>query len=514
MRSKVWLLLSVLVSWSALLAQPAIPESYSFEALVAQMQVQVLQKEYDIVLPVEERVPIAPSLRSLEAANWGKGFAGITENEEYIKSKAKRKVVVFVFDTADEYVHPDLQDFAWNSKGKQYTGEGRNDNDHFHSCHVAGIIGANGPAFDVGGARVLVDMGLLKGIPIEVLNDNGAGNFSWILQASEDALVESRKLQQQGYFVIWNYSLGGTGTYSPINELFDRAKAQGILVLAASGNDSRDGISTPANAPDALAIGASTQQGQRASFSNYGEGLEMIAPGVRITSTFPPNTYRDLSGTSMATPFQAGIYAILASIYPEATAEELIAMVRNAARDIAPDGWDKQTGYGYSFLTDILDDKPDNPPPPPPPPAPEPPKGPKRKQVYELPAYSFVWRAADGTAFETSSVEMVVQINTPYPTAATWEKLKAASDWFFTNRGLVLLPGDELEDANKWIQHFYKMLLRMQHDLDVEVEISIIESDAGARMISAPRFLENARSRWTQARNKGLLHSFRYTPAA
>merc|ERR1712110_170888 len=102
-------------------------------------------------------------------------------------------------------------------------------------------------------------------------------------------------------------SLGGG--YSPVyDQVVDAVKAQGLVVIVAGGNSNDDACySSPAAATGSYTVGATDIQDTRASFSNYGDCLNIFAPGVNILSTYPPNTFAYLSGTSMATPVVTGV---------------------------------------------------------------------------------------------------------------------------------------------------------------------------------------------------------------
>jgi subtilisin family serine protease len=131
------------------------------------------------------------------------------------------------------------------------------------------------------------------------------------------------------------------------------AQAAGVTLVAAAGNQGYEGIPYPAAFPGVLAVGASNQADARASFSNYGSRLDMVAPGVEIVSTLlgPGNQsyglYRGTgNGTSFATPHVAGTAALVRSLRPDLSQSTVYELIRRSADDVGDPGWDPQTGWG------------------------------------------------------------------------------------------------------------------------------------------------------------------------
>ncbi len=131
------------------------------------------------------------------------------------------------------------------------------------------------------------------------------------------------------------------------------AQAAGVLIVAAAGNENYNGIDYPAKFAGVLAVGASNQSDQRASFSNYGARLDMLAPGTGIFSTLmgPGNQSYGLfegvgSGTSFAAPHVAGAGLLVRSLRPDLGQAEVRELLLRTADDLAPAGFDPQTGWG------------------------------------------------------------------------------------------------------------------------------------------------------------------------
>ncbi|MGD2075834.1 MAG: S8 family serine peptidase [Gammaproteobacteria bacterium] len=195
------------------------------------------------------------------------------------------------------------------------------DDDHYHGTHVAGTIGALDN--DIGVVGVAPGARLWA---VKVLDQQGSGSLSGII-AGIDWVVGT------GVIEVINMSLGGSGSSTAMNEAVQSAVASGVTVVVAAGNDDDDAANhTPANAPDAITVSALAdfdgaagangsptcrldQDDTLADFSNWGETVDIAAPGVCILSTYPieQGEYGTISGTSMASPHVAGAAALLAS---------------------------------------------------------------------------------------------------------------------------------------------------------------------------------------------------------
>ena len=240
-------------------------------------------------------------------------------------------VVVAILDSAVQTDHEDLA-------SKTLPGCDFHDDDadpssplanNVHGTHVAGIalgtgnnnLGIAGVAF---GNRVEL-------VPVKVFNN--AGTTGSLLDLA-NAIRWSAGLQVVGYTPnpnparILNMSLGALNTSVALNEAVADAVTAGVLVFAASGNDGfNNALRTPANAPDAIAVGSVNSNFLRSSFSNHditgGKSVDIMGPGGTsisnvldcsdrtIISTFPMDNYGCLAGTSMATPFVAGVAALV-----------------------------------------------------------------------------------------------------------------------------------------------------------------------------------------------------------
>jgi thermitase len=238
---------------------------------------------------------------------------------------------VAVVDSGVNYDHEDLQGRV--DKGWDFVDGDADPMDvNGHGTHVAGIAAASA-GNGAGGSGVAPDARVLA---VRVLDGDGSGYYSWIANGITYAA-------DHGANVI-NLSLGGPQGSHALQEAIDYATARGVVVTCASGNDGVGKVSYPAAYPQCLSVGASTSADQRASFSNYGKGLDVVAPGQNIFSSTIDGFYDSWDGTSMATPFVSGEAAVLES--QGLTRRQVVATIENTAHDIGKPGYDPETGYG------------------------------------------------------------------------------------------------------------------------------------------------------------------------
>ncbi|KAJ3320593.1 hypothetical protein HDU76_000263 [Blyttiomyces sp. JEL0837] len=132
-------------------------------------------------------------------------------------------------------------------------------------------------------------------------------------------------------------SLGGGDKSQAMNDVINQLFQAGVPVAVAAGNEAHDAcLSSPADSPQAITVGASTQNDFRASFSNFGNCVSIFAPGDKIESAW--STADDdlaiASGTSQATPHVAAVLALILQAYPTATVQEAYSILLGLATNI------------------------------------------------------------------------------------------------------------------------------------------------------------------------------------
>lgn len=199
-------------------------------------------------------------------------------------------------------------DFALNS-GTVVDGTG-------HGTHVAGIIAAQHSAGTIQGMAEQA-----KILPLDFMGDDGSGNISDAIRAMYYAADRGAK--------IINASWGGAPCSQNLRTAISDIGARGVLFVSASGNSYKDLDSDP-EYPAAygmstqVTVGSSNNRDYADMFSNYSYSLvNLMAPGDTITSTYPGNVTRVMSGTSMATPFVVGAAAVLWGARPNASVSDV-----------------------------------------------------------------------------------------------------------------------------------------------------------------------------------------------
>ncbi|TFH46148.1 MAG: hypothetical protein E4G94_03055 [ANME-2 cluster archaeon] len=257
-------------------------------------------------------------------------------------------ITIAILDTGVDATHYELTDSVLLTKN--FVGGSNLDSDG-HGTHVSGIVTSDGD-FTYGGA------GNTKGVApgSDIIVGKVCGLFgcreSSIMKGIEWAVAE-------GADVI-SMSLAGGNYYGsdcdgdPLAAKVNWAVEQGVVTVVAAGNDGA-GVSSPACASGAIAVGAVDSNDVKASWSNYGSALDIVAPGVDIFSTYSCVAANNcgiyynaawMSGTSMATPHVAGVAALILQKHPLYTVDDVKEALYKSAFDLGSIGWDEYYGYG------------------------------------------------------------------------------------------------------------------------------------------------------------------------
>jgi subtilisin family serine protease len=178
----------------------------------------------------------------------------------------------------------------------------------------------------VGGSTYGVAKGV-KLVAVRVLGCNGSGTNSGVIAGIDWVAANATGPS------VANLSLGG-GASSAVDTAVANAVSRGVVMVVAAGNDSSNACNySPARAPSAITVGATTNTDARASYSNFGSCLDIFAPGSNITSAwYTSNTATStISGTSMASPHVAGVVALIRSAQPTLKPAEVATVLTRSA---------------------------------------------------------------------------------------------------------------------------------------------------------------------------------------
>jgi subtilisin family serine protease len=261
---------------------------------------------------------------------WGPSKIGA--DHAWDTQKGNSSVLVAVIDTGVDWNHPDL---AANYVPLGYDWVNNDTDpmdDHGHGTHCAGIIAATlNNSVGIAGlaqVRIMAEKGLDK---------YGEGNEADLAKAIIHAV-------DQGAGILSN-SWGGYEESALLHDAVKYAYEKGVLIIAAAGNDAWDIKAFPAGYDEVVAVTATDASDNPASFTNFGDWVELAAPGVHIYSTVYNDSYAYMSGTSMACPHVSGVAALAWSQFPNATRDWVRHWLRYTADDLGNPGFDVYFGY-------------------------------------------------------------------------------------------------------------------------------------------------------------------------
>jgi Subtilase family/PKD domain len=287
-----------------------------------------------IILPITaQTTTVSYPNDPLLSEQWG--WLKINANAAWLTGHEGNNVIVAIFDTGINLNHPDLKDtqiiYAWN-----YVDNNSNVTDEDgHGTLVAGVVAAiTNNQIGIAGIVSKAKLAIFK-----VLEESGG---TWMDLAG--AVRKAREIGADVYTMSLGGTIGGRASSLLERELSLAYNAGGVIV-AAAGNDNTDTPSYPAAYDEVIGVGAIGENETRASWSNYGVNVELMAPGVSVLSSFLDVRYVYASGTSIAAPHVAGVAALLLEQNPSLTPSQVRERLHSTAVNLGDSYY-----YGYGLV--------------------------------------------------------------------------------------------------------------------------------------------------------------------
>lgn len=299
--------------------------------------------EADAYVEAPEEVEVE-SITNISNSMWGEKYINADKYAYYLENNNKYEpITVAVIDTGIDMDHPYFQGRL--ESGKNILTRTNNvEDDNGHGTHVSGIVVNCTNNLNV------------KIMPIKILGKNG-GSFETVAKGINHAADQNVD--------IINLSVEASNhpkSFLIENAINDAVK-KGITVVVAAGNGDKTtrlpadtANIIPAKYDNVIVVGALDETGTKASFSNYGDSVDVIAPGVKIPSAYKEGGYRTSSGTSQAAPHIAAVAAMFKLTYPNYTPAQIEALIKQYCVDKGPSGRDDFYGEGCPDMYNAIPD--------------------------------------------------------------------------------------------------------------------------------------------------------------
>jgi subtilisin family serine protease len=250
-------------------------------------------------------------------------------------------IPIAIIDSGVDPTHPDLADKLL--PGYNFLGDNTDTHDvHGHGTAVAGSAAAI-TNNSIGVAGVAWENPIM---PLVVVNTQGRASYFDIAQAITYAADNGAK--------VMNISIAGPSPSSTLQNAVHYAWDRGAVVVAAAANSGTDTPYYPAACSNTVAVSATTSTDALASWSNFGDWVDVSAPGVSIGTTKRGGTYGYYSGTSFASPITAGLVALIMSVNPSLANDQAVEILEQNADDLGAAGFDPNYGHGRINVNESL----------------------------------------------------------------------------------------------------------------------------------------------------------------
>ncbi|WP_142825963.1 S8 family peptidase [Planococcus soli] len=310
----------------AALEVPAGETAASFmQELKAKGEVEFVEPDY--------RIELAYTPNDPEFAKLQYHHQKIETAAAWNQTKGSADVVVAVIDDGMDLLHSELANqfiAPYDALNKQ----AGTISPGFHGTHVAGLI-AGSADNGTWGAGVAPHT---KIMPIDVFDDGGYAYTSDLIHGIEHAIAANVD--------IINMSLGSYYYSKALDQAIQQAHKEGIVIVAAAGNDGTRSAHYPSSMANVISVGAVTNNDTSSLFSNKGPSIDVTAPGTDVYSSLPNNLFGPLSGTSMAAPIVSGVAALIKADQPSLSNKEIEKLIFSSSDDLGKAGRDDVYGHG------------------------------------------------------------------------------------------------------------------------------------------------------------------------
>lgn len=289
---------------------------------------------------------------SQQSVDWGITKMNGEAAWENAANYSGENVVIGLIDTGVDFTHPDLADVFLPGGYDFVNDDADPTDDQGHGTAMAGAIASVDNSIGFKGIAYSA-----KILPFKVCNSSGDCDSVSIAEGIDAAVLA-------GVDVI-NLSLGGSAN-ALIQSAVQAATDAGIIVVAAAGNGGTEGCLYPAGYENVVCVGSTDNTDAKAGFSNYGANLDVMTPGVDISTTLRGGGYGAVSGTSISTAYYSGVAGIVKgmvdeqctanpglSVCPDKRAYILSLLNTTTIRDLGAAGYDTTFGNGVLDLSQI-----------------------------------------------------------------------------------------------------------------------------------------------------------------
>ena len=279
--------------------------------------------EPDALIPPDDTIPNDPKYTS----QWHLPLMKAPAAWDYTLGDG---IIVAVLDTGVDGTHPDLAVKlvpGWN----MYDNNADTSDVYGHGTNVAGVIGA--AANNALGVASLAWNA--KIMPVRISQPDGYAYYSTIASGLIWAADHGARIANISYMV------SGSSTVSSAAAYF---RQKGGVVFSSAGNTGA--VVSIADNPSIVSVAATTSSDTRASWSSYGNFVDLSAPGSGIVTTARGGTYASVSGTSFSSPAAAAVGALLLSVNPTLSPDLVEKILEGTAVDLGTAGWDEYYGHG------------------------------------------------------------------------------------------------------------------------------------------------------------------------